>query len=140
MSTSDRYVTEGSRSFDPIAIVAGIIQTIIYADFGYIVSVAPPYLCATSLIMRPLPLLWSFWPTVRYKVSRQESTALCLSLMHFLSTEYSVAKSSSCQHRRQPALPLSLSIEKCNRTTLVIDSTGSLFPTAMLNRIQMSQI
>ncbi|GHJ87846.1 hypothetical protein NliqN6_4248 [Naganishia liquefaciens] len=31
-----RYVTEGSRSFDPIAIVAGIIQTIIYADFGYI--------------------------------------------------------------------------------------------------------
>jgi ER lumen protein retaining receptor len=32
-----RYITEGSRSFDPIAITAGIIQTIIYADFGYIV-------------------------------------------------------------------------------------------------------
>lgn len=31
-----RYFTEGA--FDPIAVVAGLIQTAIYADFGYIVS------------------------------------------------------------------------------------------------------
>ena len=31
-----RYFTDGS--FDPIAVVAGLIQTAIYADFGYIVS------------------------------------------------------------------------------------------------------
>jgi hypothetical protein len=30
------YFTEGA--FDPIAVTAGIIQTAIYADFGYIVS------------------------------------------------------------------------------------------------------
>lgn len=33
---SFRYFTEGA--FDPIAVVAGLIQTAIYADFGYIVS------------------------------------------------------------------------------------------------------
>jgi len=31
-----RYFTEGA--FDPIAVVAGLIQTLIYADFGYLVS------------------------------------------------------------------------------------------------------
>ena len=31
-----RYFTEGA--FDPIAVIAGLIQTAIYADFGYIVS------------------------------------------------------------------------------------------------------
>lgn len=33
---TNRYFTEGA--FDPIAVVAGLIQTAIYADFGYIVS------------------------------------------------------------------------------------------------------
>jgi hypothetical protein len=38
MDTLDiRYFTDGA--FDPIAVVAGLIQTAIYADFGYIVSV-----------------------------------------------------------------------------------------------------
>jgi len=32
----ERYFTEGA--FDPIAVVAGMVQTAIYADFGYIVS------------------------------------------------------------------------------------------------------
>lgn len=32
----DRYFTEGA--YDPIAVVAGLIQTGLYADFGYIVS------------------------------------------------------------------------------------------------------
>jgi hypothetical protein len=35
-AASFRYFTEGQ--FDPIAVVAGLIQTAIYADFGYIVS------------------------------------------------------------------------------------------------------
>lgn len=34
-ANTDRYFTEGA--FDPIAVVAGLIQTAIYADFGYIV-------------------------------------------------------------------------------------------------------
>lgn len=33
---SNRYFMDGA--FDPIAVVAGLIQTAIYADFGYIVS------------------------------------------------------------------------------------------------------
>lgn len=32
-----RYFTDGA--FDSIAVTAGIIQTAVYADFGYIVSV-----------------------------------------------------------------------------------------------------
>lgn len=35
-SLMSRYFTEGQ--FDPIAVFAGLIQTAIYADFGYIVS------------------------------------------------------------------------------------------------------
>jgi hypothetical protein len=35
-SLTSRYFTEGQ--FDPIAVFAGLIQTAIYADFGYIVS------------------------------------------------------------------------------------------------------
>ena len=53
-----RYVTEGSRSFDPIAIVAGIIQTIIYADFGYIVS--PPTACLNVHLSLTMSLRSSF--------------------------------------------------------------------------------
>lgn len=34
-TAKNRYFTEGA--FDAIAVVAGIIQTVIYADFGYIV-------------------------------------------------------------------------------------------------------
>lgn len=41
---SHRYFTEGA--FDPIAVVAGLIQTAIYADFGYIVSAIYPHLSA----------------------------------------------------------------------------------------------
>lgn len=34
-----RYFTEGA--FDPIAVFAGLVQTAIYADFGYIVCLSP---------------------------------------------------------------------------------------------------
>jgi hypothetical protein len=36
--TSSYFAEDGS--FDPIAVTAGIIQTAVYADFGYIVSTA----------------------------------------------------------------------------------------------------
>jgi hypothetical protein len=39
-SDTNRYFTESA--FDPIAVVAGLIQTAIYADFGYIVSAKSP--------------------------------------------------------------------------------------------------
>jgi hypothetical protein len=51
-TASFRYFTEGA--FDPIAVVAGLIQTAIYADFGYIVSSG---LSCPPLLLVPLASL-----------------------------------------------------------------------------------
>ena len=99
-----RYVTEGSRSFDPIAIVAGIIQTIIYADFGYIVS--PLMACLHSPLTLTMSLRSSF--PVCHKVRRPISRLQECILTDSVSAEYSVAKNSNCPHR-------------CNRHSIRID-------------------
>lgn len=74
---------------------------------------------------RPLSLVVSAYSMLRSELSGKYRPLP--NTDPFSSTEYSVAKSSSCQHKRQSALPPLLSIEMCNRTTLVIDSKGSLF-------------
>jgi hypothetical protein len=56
---TDRYFTEGA--FDPIAVFAGLVQTAIYADFGYIVCSSLPLPCSTisSSLIR---LAWLLCP------------------------------------------------------------------------------
>lgn len=72
----DRYFTEGA--FDPIAVVAGIIQTALYADFGYIVR---------QPVLRHLPV-----------------PVLCANIPENVVANYSTSqkslkdRSSSCQH------------------------------------------
>jgi hypothetical protein len=73
---TDRYFTEGA--FDPIAVFAGLVQTAIYADFGYIVCSSLSLPCSTisssySSRMTPLSTVHSSipwhlcWPLVRYE-------------------------------------------------------------------------
>ena len=103
-----RYVTEGSRSFDPIAIVAGIIQTIIYADFGYIVS--PPTACLNVHLSLTMSLRSSF--PVCHKVRHPISLLQECILTDSVSAEYSVARSSNCPHRCNRHFPIRIDSRK----------------------------
>jgi hypothetical protein len=63
-----RYFTEGA--FDPIAVVAGLIQTAIYADFGYIVRRRGGLLRSSSCSCSLLTFTYTSSPhSVRHKGS-----------------------------------------------------------------------